>query len=56
MNDIQTTGGVFTPEIRKIIEKNICSVFSCAPDDIEELIPVQAGMTNIVLSFNINER
>lgn len=54
MNLIQTTGGVFTSEIRKIIEKNICSVFSCSPDDIEELIPVQAGMTNIVLSFKLN--
>lgn len=54
MNSIQTTGGVFTPEIRKIIEKNICSVLSCTPDDIEELVPVQAGMTNIVLSFKLN--
>lgn len=51
---IQTTGGVFTLEIRKIIEKNICTVFHCVSDDIEELVPVQAGMTNIVLSFKLN--
>lgn len=56
MDNIQTTGGLFTPEIKRIIEKNICSVFTCTPDDIEELIPVQAGMTNIVLSINVDER
>lgn len=54
MVDIQTTGGVFTPEIRKNIVKNICNVFGCKANDIEELIPVQAGMTNIVLSFKLN--
>ena len=54
MADIQTTGGVFTPEIRKIIVKNICNVFGCKDNDIEGLIPVQAGMTNIVLSFKLN--
>lgn len=52
-NSIQTTGGLYTPEIKNIITKNICTVFSCTPDDIEELVPVQAGMTNIVLSFYV---
>lgn len=54
MNDIQTTGGLFTDESRKIIISNICQVFSCSEKDIENLLPVQAGMTNIVLSFNLN--
>ena len=54
MADIQTTGGLFTDESRKIINANICRVFDCKEEDIEELIPVQAGMTNVVLSFKLN--
>lgn len=53
MQDIQTTGGVFTEESRQIVVSNICRVFSCREEDIEELIPVQAGMTNVVLSFRL---
>lgn len=34
--------------------KEYMLVFSCTSDDIEELVPVQAGMTNIVLSFKLN--
>lgn len=54
MADIQTTGGLFTDESRKIINANICRVFDCKEEDIEELMPVQAGMTNVVLSFKLN--
>ncbi len=54
MNDIQTTGGLFTLEIRNEIVKNICQVFYCSEDDIKDLAPLQAGLTNIVLSFNYN--
>lgn len=54
MQDIQTTGGVFTEESRKIVIHNICTVFDCAEDDIKELMPVQAGLTNVVLSFRLN--
>ena len=54
MQDIQTTGGIFTEESRKIVLSNICKVFDCDENDIEELIPVQAGMTNVVLSFKLN--
>ena len=54
MADIQTTGGLFTDESRKIINSNICRVFECTEDDIEDLVPVQAGMTNVVLSFRLN--
>lgn len=42
MADIQTTGGRFTDESRKIINANICRVFDCKEENIEELIPVQA--------------
>ena len=54
MNDIQTTGGIYTAEIREVITKNIVTVFNCEEKEIEELVPVQAGMTNIVLSFKYN--
>ena len=54
MADIQTTGGLFTDESRKVIIENICKVFSCMAGDVEELVPVQAGMTNVVLSFKLN--
>lgn len=51
---IQTTGGLLTNEIKKNIITNICTVFNCKQTDIEELFLVQAGMTNIVLSFYLN--
>lgn len=54
MKNIQTTGGVFTDEIRQLVLSNITKVFFCKEEDIEELVPVQAGMTNIVLSFRFN--
>lgn len=54
MESIQTTGGLYTAEIKNIILKNISTVFNCSEDEIYDLIPVQAGMTNIVLSFKLN--
>ena len=54
MQDIQTTGGLFTEGSRQIVVSNICQVFECSEEDIEELIPVQAGLTNVVLSFRLN--
>lgn len=54
MCNIQTTGGLFTEDIRQVVVSNICSVFGCPKEDIEELMPVQSGMTNIVLSFKLN--
>ena len=54
MQDIQTTGGLFTQENRKTVIANICRVFDCTEDDIEELVPLQAGLSNIVLSFRYN--
>lgn len=54
MEEIQTTGGLLTNEIKKTILLNICNVFDCQVSDIEQLTPVQEGMTNIVLSFSLN--
>ena len=54
MEDTQTTGGLFSVSARKIVISNICSVFSCAEEDIEELVPVQTGFSNVVLSFKLN--
>ncbi|MBO5430934.1 phosphotransferase [Methanocorpusculum sp.] len=53
MTEIQTTGGLFTEDIRNTILQNICDVFFCDVSDIEELEPVQAGLSNIVLSFKL---
>lgn len=54
MEDVQTTGGLFTANDRRLVISNICGVFSCSEEDIEELVPLQAGETNIVLSFKLN--
>lgn len=54
MEDIKTTGGVFTEESQRTVLSNICKVFDCEESDIEELKPVQAGLTNVVLSFRLN--
>ncbi|MBQ7266089.1 MAG: phosphotransferase [Firmicutes bacterium] len=54
MSDIQTTGGLFTEESRNTVLNNICCVFDCNRSDVEELVPVQAGLTNVVLSFKLN--
>ena len=51
---IQTTGGLFTDDARRAVIKNICGVFACSENDIEELSPVQEGMTNIILLFRLN--
>ena len=54
MKEIQTTGGLYTEEIKEVVICNICAVFGCLNEEIEELVPIQAGMTNIVLSFKYN--
>lgn len=54
MEAIQTTGGLFTEESRVTVITNICKVFDCVEDDIENLEPVQEGLTNVVLSFRLN--
>ena len=54
MDAIQTTGGLFTEESRKTVVENICQVFDCREEDIEELVPIQAGLSNVLLSFWLN--
>lgn len=54
MTDVETTGGILTEDALQDIKANICEVFDCKEDDIYDLYPVQAGMTNIVLSFKVN--
>ena len=53
MADIQTTGGLFTVESRNQVLANIREVFGCDDSEIDDLVPVQAGLTNIVLSFRL---
>lgn len=53
MADIQTTGGLFTEEDRKTVIGNIRDVFYCGEDEIEDLMPAQAGLTNVVLTFRL---
>ena len=53
MQAIQTTGGLFTEEDRQKVVGNICDVFDCEESDIEELVPLQAGLSNVVLSFRL---
>ncbi len=54
MQDVQTTGGLFTLDSRRKVVANIMEVFDCSETEIEELVPVQAGLTNIILSFCVN--
>lgn len=54
MTSIQTTGGIYTDEIKTTILHNIATVFNCNQNDVYDLVPIQAGMTNIVLSFKLN--
>ncbi len=51
---ILTTGGVLNPSDIEFINNCICEVFNCKPEDITELIPLQKGLSNSVLSFRYN--
>ena len=53
LKGVQTTGGFFTKEDANLVINNICSVFGCKKEDVCNLIPVQSGLTNIVLSFEL---
>ena len=56
MNDnmIQTTGGVLYGNDLDFIYRTICEVFHCNKDQIVELKPLQKGLSNSVLSFELN--
>ena len=54
MESIITTGGIYTEKIKQSILDTICKVFQCSQEDVENIKPIQEGMTNIVLSFEFN--
>lgn len=53
-NTIQTTGGVLHEKDLDFIYKTICEVFNCNKEQILDLKPLQKGLTNSVLSFELN--
>ncbi len=53
-NIIQTTGGVLHSEDLDFIYQTICEVFNCNRDQILDLKPLQRGLSNSVLTFELN--
>lgn len=53
MADILTTGGAFTDSDKRVVLATICEVFSCTENEIKNLQPLQAGLTNVILSFKL---
>ncbi|MBR6028805.1 MAG: phosphotransferase [Clostridia bacterium] len=51
---IQTTGGVLTEEDLAFIYQTICEVFNCNKEQINHLQPLQKGLSNSVLTFELN--
>lgn len=51
---IQTTGGVISQEDIAFIYQTICEVFNCNKDQIQNLKPIQKGLSNSVLTFELN--
>ena len=56
MNDnaIQTTGGVLHNEDLDFIYQTICEVFNCTREQVLDLQPLQKGLSNSVLTFELN--
>ena len=53
-NMIKTTGGVLHQKDLDFIYQTICEVFHCEKDQIENLKPLQKGLSNSVLTFEVN--
>ena len=51
---IQTTGGVLHREDIAFINQTICEVFNCNVEQINNLQPLQKGLSNSVLTFELN--
>lgn len=51
---VQTTGGILRDKDFDFIYSCICDVFHCQKDAISELVPLQKGLSNSVLSFRLN--
>ncbi len=56
MPSIETTGGIFDDATNLIMVQNIKSVFNCNDGDIEDVKPMQEGLTNVVMRFKIKGR
>ncbi|MBO4701122.1 MAG: phosphotransferase [Lachnospiraceae bacterium] len=54
MQEIQTTGGILRVEDLNFIYKVICEVFNCNKEQIINLEPLQKGLSNSVLTFELN--
>lgn len=54
MESIQTTGGILHQSDLDFIYQTICEVFNCNKDQITDLKPLQKGLSNSVLSFELN--
>ena len=48
---IQTTGGVLHQHDLDFIYQTICDVFNCYKEQINNLKPLQKGLSNSVLTF-----
>ena len=51
---IKTTGGILHQEDLGFIYQTICEVFNCSKEQIINLKPLQKGLSNSVLSFELN--
>ena len=51
---IQTTGGVLNQTDLDFIYQTICEVFNCNKEQIVDLKPLQKGLSNSVLTFQLN--
>lgn len=51
---IQTTGGTLYQQDLDLIYQTICDVFHCSTDQIVDLQPLQRGLSNSVLTFELN--
>ena len=51
---IQTTGGVLHSTDVEFITSCICDVFNCETSEISDILPLQKGITNSVVSFKYN--
>ena len=54
MQDIQTTGGILHQKDLAFIYRTICEVFNCNKEQIKNLQPIQKGLSNSVLTFELN--
>ncbi len=56
MPSINTTGGVFDDDTNIQMVENIKVVFNCDDEDIEDVRPMQEGLTNVIMRFKIKGR